>query len=241
MIRDLFLKYILFSAILMTTALPSVASSRYGRKQLKELDEAIRNQEMYHEATKAEMRSVLAKMDTASSDSLKWVLAHRLYNGYHHYSLDSMYKYQRLMERFASTPAQKALSMHARVRVLLTRNEVDMARNVLASVDTSEISVRKVSMDYLRCQILVNSALAENASTESERVFYLGKVTETRLAYMRIDSTSFYSRRMMAMFYRDSGDVGKSLDILLGLYSRQDDEHNKASTAYNISKLYEMS
>lgn len=241
MIRDLFLKYILFSVILMTTALPSVASSRYGRKQLKELDEAIRNQEMYHEATKAEMRSVLAKMDTASSDSLKWVLAHRLYNGYHHYSLDSMYKYQRLMERFASTPAQKALSMHARVRVLLTRNEVDMARNVLASVDTSEISVRKVSMDYLRCQILVNSALAENASTESERVFYLGKVTETRLAYMRIDSTSFYSRRMMAMFYRDSGDVGKSLDILLGLYSRQDDEHNKASTAYNISKLYEMS
>jgi len=69
----------------------------------------------------------------------------------------------------------------------------------------------------------------------------LGKVTETRLAYMRIDSTSFYSRRMMAMFYRDSGDVDKALDILQSLYSCQDDEHNKASTAYNISKLYEMS
>lgn len=73
MLRDFLLRYLLTLVILMTTSLSSGAYSHYGRKQLKVLDEAIKNQEIYHEATKSEMRSLLAKMDTASSDSLKWV------------------------------------------------------------------------------------------------------------------------------------------------------------------------
>ena len=235
-----YLTYLFPLLFLMTVSLPAVASVHYG-KQLRMLDAAIQEQEKYHKANEEEMKKLVAKMEATPSDSMKWVLAQKLFKGYHHYSLDSMSKYQRMMDRLAVTPVRKTLSRYANIRVLLTCNEVDMAVRLLESVDTSKINGRKALLEYRRCRILVNSALADNASTEVERLRCLETVRKERMAYMKQDSTSFYARRMMAMFYRDNGDVGKALDILQKLYPRQSDEHNKASIAYNISKLYEMS
>lgn len=231
--------YLLSVVLMVAVALPSAASGNY-RKQLKVLDDAIRNQAKYHEAAEEKIRGLLTEMKAASSDSMKWVLADKLYKEYHHYSLDSMAKYQREMELHAVTQEQKTLSLCAKIRVLLTHNEADMADEVLKSILPDELPNRRVRLDYLRCRILVNSSLADEASGEAERNRYLEIVRQERLAYMQFDSTSFYSKRLMSMFYRDNGNVKKALEILLDLYPRQKDEHNKASVAYNISKLYEM-
>ena len=223
MIPNRHVAYLLSVVLMVAAALPSAASGNY-RKQLKVLDDAIRNQAKYHEAAEEKIRGLLTEMKAASSDSMKWVLDDKLFKEYHHYSLDSMAKYQREME----------------LHVLLTLNQADMADEVLNSISPDELPNRRVRLDYLRCRILVNSSLADDASGEEERNRYQEIVRQERLAYMQFDSTSFYSKRLMSMFYRDNGNVKKALEILLDLYPRQKDEHNKASVAYNISKLYEL-
>lgn len=222
----------------MAVASPSAEAGKY-RKQLKALDEAIREQPSYHEALENEMRNVLAMMDTATSDSLKWTLAYRLYKGYHHYSMDSVCRYQHVMEKLAVTPAQKTLAADVRIRILLTRGEVDMARNIMEAIDMPQISDREAYLDYLQCRILVNTALEEDSDSDSERMAYRDMVSADRAEYVRLDSTSFYSRRMLAAFYRDNGDIDRAMAVFMDLYPRLDDEHNKASIAYNISRLYD--
>lgn len=70
--------YLLSVVLMVAAALPSAASGNY-RKQLKVLDDAIRNQAKYHEAAEEEIRGLLTEMKAASSDSMKWVLADKLY------------------------------------------------------------------------------------------------------------------------------------------------------------------
>ena len=115
-----------------------------------------------------------------------------------------------------------------------------MAKKIMESIDASTITDRKVYLDYLQCRIMVNQALEADLDSDMDRPMYKDIINNDREEFVHLDSTSYFSRmRMMAKSYSDNGDMRKSLEIFQSMYPKLKGEHNKAGTAYNISRAYD--
>lgn len=204
---------------------------------LRELDKVIADRDYYRDSLLNSLGVVRSEFDGAGADSLRWEYSRMLYSGYYHYSQDSSVKYQRLMERYASDPAQRLLTRMQKVRILLQKNEEEDAAAVFGSLDTTGLTDQELVKEYLQCEAVLCSALL-SAGVQDED-FYRQRLRSSRTKSLEIDSTSFYARRMKAQLCRDNGDTLAAVSILERLYRDSDDPHEKASTAYNLAKIHE--
>lgn len=204
---------------------------------LRELDKVIACKDYYRDSLLNSLGAVRRDFDSAGSDSLRWEYSRMLYSGYYHYSQDSSVKYQRLMERYASDPAQRLLTRMQKVRILLQKNEEEDAAAVFGSLDTTGLTDQELVKEYLHCEAVLCSALL-SAGVQDE-AFYRQRLRSSRTKSLEIDSTSFYARRMKAQLCRDNGDTLAAVSLLERLYRDSDDPHEKASTAYNLAKIHE--
>lgn len=206
---------------------------------LRELERVIADKDYYRDSLLRSLAVVRGDFEQAGSDSLRWERCRMLYSGYYHYSQDSSVKYQRLMERYASDGKQRLLTSMQKVRILLQKNEEEEAALVFNSLDTTAITDQELQREYLQCEAVICSAMLSVGLPDEEKDVYRRKLRSSRTKSLAIDSTSFYARRMKAQLCRDSGDTLAAVSILERLYKDSDNPHEKASTAYNLAKIYE--
>lgn len=227
--RKLFLAFIVLA----------LASCGRNGDGLRELDRVIADKEHYRDSLLGSLAVVRGDFDRAGSDSLRWECCRMLYSGYYHYSQDSSVKYQRLMERYASDRKQGLLTSMQKVRILLQKNEEEDAALVFNSLDTAAITDQELLREYLQCETVICSAMLSVGIPDEEKEVYRRRLLSSRTKSLAIDSTSFYARRMKAQLCRDNGDTLAAVSILERLYEDSDNPHEKASTAYNLAKIYE--
>lgn len=206
---------------------------------LRGLDKVIAAKEYYRDSLLNSLGAVRSDFEGAGSDSLRWEYCRMLYSGYYHYSQDSSVKYQRLMERYASDPAQRLLTRLQKVRILLQKNEEEDAAAVFGSLDTAGIADKGLINEYLQCEAVLCSAILSAGIPDEDKESYRTRLRSSRTKSLEIDSTSFYARRMKAQLFRDNGDIPAAVGILERLYFDSGDPHEKASAAYNLAKLHE--
>lgn len=218
----------------------TVASCAGNGGGLKKLDKVIAGQKYYRDSLESSMNVVRREFEQASSDSARWVYARRLFSGYYHYSQDSSSRYQRFMEKYASDESQRFLARLQKVRILLLRNEEDIAASVFVGLDTSAVNGTELLNDYLQCEAVLCSEMLSSGIPDEEKSIYAERLRSARMRSLEIDSTSFYARRMKAQLCRDSGDSLSAVNILKGLYYSCDNPHEKASVAYNLARIMEL-
>lgn len=206
---------------------------------LKRLDKVIADQKYYRDSLESSMNILRRGFEQALSDSVRWECARRLFSGYYHYSQDSSSRYQGLMEKYASDDSQRFLARLQKVRILLVRNEEDLAASVFNGLDTSAVKGMELLKDYLQCEAVLCAEMLSAEIPEDEKDSYRERLQSARTRSLAIDSTSFYARRMKAQLCRDSGDTLSAASILKDLYNSSDNPHEKASVAYNLARIHE--
>ena len=188
-----------------------VSCGRYGAR-LEGLDAAIARQNEYRDSVE-QCIAVLGQVFVAApTDSLRWETARKIYLCSNHYSRDTAFRYQRLMEELASDSRQELFSRMAKVRILLDKNENALAERMFLDTDTSAMKGGPLLLDWLSCRIVLYTELASDAgpgTVEADR--YEKIVEQTRRRYLGIDSTSFYARRVKAQLLRDNGETDAAL------------------------------
>lgn len=217
----------------------AVASCSGNADGLKKLDKVIADQKYYRDSLESSMNILRQGFEQAPSDSVRWEYARRLFSGYYHYSQDSSSRYQGLMEKYASDDSQRFLARLQKVRILLVRNEEDLAASVFNGLDTSEVKGLELLKDYLQCEAVLCAEMLASGVPEDEKERYRERLHSARTRSLAIDSTSFYARRMKAQLCRDSGDTLSAVSILKDLYNSSDNPHEKASVAYNLARIHE--
>ena len=222
-------------AVVLTVA----SCSGYG-DGLKKLDKVIADQKYYRDSLESSMNVIRQAFEQAPSDSVRWEYARRLFSGYYHYSQDSSSRYQCLMEKYATDDFQRFLARLQKVRILLVRNEEDIAASVFNDLDTSVIKGTELLNDYLQCEAVLCAEMLSAEVSEDEKDSYRERLQSARTRSLAIDSTSFYARRMKAQLCRDSGDTLAAVSILKNLFDSSDNPHEKASVAYNLARIHEL-
>lgn len=207
--------------------------------RLKALDEAIGRQNEYRDSLERRIVALGQVFGSAPTDSLKWEAARKICLCSNHYSRDTVFRYQHLMEALASDPRQELLSRMAKVRILLDKNENSLAERMFLDTDTSALGGGPLLCDWLSCGMVLYSELASDAGAGSDAERYGGIVERTRRRYLAIDSTSFYARRVKAQLLRDAGAAREALEAFGRLYEEEESHHSKASAAYSIAKMHE--
>ena len=177
---------VLACAVAMTVA--SCAGDGDG---LKRLDKVIAAQKYYRDSLESSMNVIRQEFEQASSDSVRWEHARRLFSGYYHYSQDSSSRYQRFMEKYATDESQRLLARLQKVRVLLLRNEEDLAASVFNGLDTSAINGTELLNDYLQCEAVLCAEMLSAEISEDEKDSYRERLQSARTRSLAIDSTSF--------------------------------------------------
>ncbi len=217
----------------------AVASCSGNVGGLKKLDKVIADQKYYRDSLESSMNIIRQGLEQASTDSVRWECARRLFSGYYHYSQDSSSRYQGLMEKYASDDSQRFLARLQKVRILLVRNEEDLAASVFNGLDTSSVKGTELLKDYLQCEAVLCAEMLASDVSDDEKERYRERLRSARTRSLAIDSTSFYARRMKAQLCRDSGDTLSAVSILKNLYNSSDNPHEKASVAYNLARIHE--
>ena len=207
--------------------------------RLKDLDAVIARQNEYRDSVERRIVTLGRVFESAPTDSLKWETARKICLCSNHYSRDTVFRYQHLMETLASDPRQELLSRMAKVRILLDKNENSLAERMFLDTDTSVLNGGPFLRDWLSCRMVLYSELASDAGSGAEAEHCEGIVEQTRRRYLGIDSTSFYARRVKAQLLRDAGETRAALDAFGRLYEEEEEHHSKASAAYSIAKIYE--
>lgn len=224
------------AAVITAAALLSACGYR---KSLKGLDAAIARQNEYRDSVERRIDALGAEFRAAPTDSLKWEAARRIYLCSSHWSRDTVFRYQRLMEDLASDSRQALFSRMTKVRILLDNSENELAEQMFLDTDTTEFSDSRLLKDWLSCRMVLYSELAADAASDSDTVRCEETVRRTRRRYLSIDSTSFYARRTRAMMLRDDGRTMEAIGAFMRLYEDEPSHHAKASAAYSIAKIYE--
>lgn len=208
--------------------------------RLKGLDDAIARQGEYRDSIERRIFTLGKAFESAPADSLKWEAARRIYQCSSHWSRDTVFRYQHLMETLAADSRQKLFSRMAKVRILLDKNENALAERLFLDTDTSALGDgEQLLLEWLRCRMVLYTELASDTVSEEKGLEYREIVSRTRRRYLGIDSTSFYARRVQAQLLRDEGETIAALDAFMRLYEEEDEHHSKASAAYSISRIYE--
>lgn len=216
-----------------------VSCGRYGAR-LEGLDAAIARQNEYRDSVERRIAVLGQVFMAAPTDSLRWETARKIYLCSNHYSRDTVFRYQRLMEELASDSRQELFSRMAKVRILLDKNENALAERMFLDTDTSAMKGGPLLLDWLSCRMVLYTELASDAVPGSADVDRYEKiVAQTRRRYLGIDSTSFYARRVKAQLLRDNGETDAALKAFGRLYNEENTHHYKASAAYSIAKIYE--
>ncbi len=208
--------------------------------RLKELDGVIARQGEYRDSLERRIFRLEKVFESAPTDSLKWEAASRIYQSSLHWSRDTVSRYQHLMETLASDSRQTLFSRMVKVRILLDKNENALAERMFLDTDTSAVFCENpLICEWLRCRIVLYSELASDSVSQEKRQEYRDIVSQSRLRYLGIDSTSFYARRVKAQFLRDTGQTAEALEAFRCLYEEEHEHHSRASAAYSIAKIYE--
>lgn len=228
------------AALCLGLLLPGLVSCNGYDGRLKGLDEAIAGQNKYRDSIENRIVTLGHVFNSAPTDSLKWEAARRVYQSSIHWSRDTVFRYQHLMENLASDSRQTLFSRMAKVRILLDKNENALAEGLFLDTDTSAIGCeRTFLLEWLRCRMVLYTELASDSASEAKGREYREIVSQTRRRYLGIDSTSFYARRVNAQMLRDEGETAAALEAFGRLYEEEDIHHSKASAAYSISRIYE--
>ena len=233
------MKYKSITACLPVLALALVSCNAYDSR-LKGLDDTIARQSEYRDSIERRIFTLGKVFESAPTDSLKWEAARRIYQCSSHWSRDTVFRYQHLMETLATDSRQKLFSRMAKVRILLDKNENALAEKLFLATETSALGTGgQLLKEWLRCRMVLYAELASDAVSEEKASEYREIVSGTRRRYLGIDSTSFYARRVKAQLLRDEGDASAALEAFGCLYDEEDAHHSKASAAYSIARIYE--
>ncbi len=228
------------AALCLSLLFPSLVSCNGYDGRLKGLDNTIVRQNEYRDSVERRIVTLGQVFEAAPTDSLKWEAARRIYQCSIHWSRDTVFRYQHLMETLASDSRQALFSRMAKVRILLDKNENALAERLFLDTDTFAMSgERPLLLEWLRCRMVLYTELASDSVSEAEVLRYGETVSQTRRRYLGIDSTSFYARRVKAQLLRDEGETAAALEAFVRLYEEEDVHHSKASAAYSISRIYE--
>lgn len=116
------MKLILKSLII---SLLLVSCGRYGAR-LEGLDAAIARQNEYRDSVERRIAVLGQVFVAAPTDSLRWETARKIYLCSNHYSRDTVFRYQRLMEELASDSRQELFSRMARSAFSWTRTRTPL-------------------------------------------------------------------------------------------------------------------
>lgn len=224
------------ASVLLSAA--AVSCNSYDAR-LKTLDAAIERQNVYRDSVERRITALGEVFRAAPTDSLKWETARRIYLCSGHYSRDTVFKYQKIMDELAVDSRQRLISRMAKVRILLDKDENALAEQLFLDTDTSALSGDVLKKEWLRCRMVLYSELASDAVSSADSANYEEIVAGARRRYLELDSTSFYAHRTKAQILRDAGRAEEALTAFGRLYAEEEAHHSKASSAYSIAKIYE--
>ena len=157
------------AALCLGLLLPGLVSCNGYDGRLKGLDEAIAGQNKYRDSIENRIVTLGHVFNSAPTDSLKWEAARRVYQSSIHWSRDTVFRYQHLMEKLASDSRQTLFSRMAKVRILLDKNENALAEGLFLDTDTSAIGCeRTFLLEWLRCRMVLYTELASDSASEAK-------------------------------------------------------------------------
>lgn len=205
------------------------------------LDDVISRNEDFDRSFLDKAAGLSARYTAAEGDSLKWVLADRLYGSYYSYCLDSALVYLERMKVHALTPQQKFRTVLSELNVRMLRMDcldaVDRYHRLDTSVLKTDSSLRR---HYLSTGITLYHHLNKLELSPDEKAECREILQGLREKYIAIDSASLYGQKTIAQYDRDNGDYRAALQRLLGLYECTSSNRQRALLAYNIASAYEL-
>ena len=216
----------------------SCSKDRVGRA-LAELDDVIIQAESYRVELLDSLSGIRAQYQSAQTDSMRWILASRLYSGFNSYSTDSTLHYLSRMKEHALHPRHVIMTRMADMHVRMVRmNDVETL-DEYHMLDTagllSDIDLRK---SYLQTGISLYHHVDKLQLLPRKEKEVKETLQSLRRLYINLDPEGSYSQKIIAQYERDNGDVESAQQRLVRLYEKETLPHMKAKAAYNVAMLY---
>jgi len=207
---------------------------------LDELDAAIGQRGAYVEAFERQNDSLRTLYKNAESDSVRWALSSRLYQAYHHFSVDSAGRYVMRMQRHAASEEEEFRTSLAEIQLLVWAHDEDRALSLYQSIDTSGNSSPELRLAYIASGIEIFTNISRFPRFLREDRDYVDSLREYRKAYISLDTLSYFGKKIKAQTLRDEGRLEDALKLFQSAFIESDDFHELSSIAYNSALIYGM-
>ncbi len=210
------------------------------QQAFRDLDRTIGMRETYVEAFEQRNDSLRSALRDAGSDSLRWALSERLYQSYHHFSVDSAGRYVTRMQQYATSPEEEFRTRLSEIQLLVWSHDEGRALNLYEALDTTGIKAMGLLEEYLSGGIEIYTNISRFPRFLREGRNYSDDLHRLREEYMAVDTVSYYGRKVMAQHFRDEGHLGKALNLFRECYENADkgNWHELTSIQYNTAMLY---
>lgn len=226
---------------LVISVLCDVSCSRTPVEQaLHELDLAIGQRSKYVEAFERQNDSLRSELSSASSDSARWALSSRLYQAYHHFSVDSAGHYVMKMQRYAASEEEMFRTSLSEIQLLVWAHDEERALSLYQAIDTSRMSSLGLREEYLSSGIEIFTNISRYPRFLTEARNYSDSLRAYRQAYIAEDTLSYYGKKVLAQSLRDEGRLEEALSLFQACFSEANDYHELTSIAYNSAMLCGM-
>ena len=207
---------------------------------LHELDLAIGQRSKYVEAFERQNDSLRAELSSASSDSARWALSSRLYQAYHHFSVDSAGHYVMKMQRYAASEEEVFRTSLSEIQLLVWAHDEERALSLYLAIDTSRMSSLGLRDEYLSSGIEIFTNISRFPRFLTEARNYSDSLRAYRQAYIAEDTLSYYGKKVLAQSLRDEGRLEEALSLFQACFGEANDYHELTSIAYNSAMLCGM-
>ncbi len=207
---------------------------------LHELDLAIGQRSKYVEAFERQNDSLRSELSSASSDSARWALSSRLYQAYHHFSVDSAGHYVMKMQRYAASEEEMFRTSLSEIQLLVWAHDEERALSLYQAIDTSRMSSLGLRDEYLSSGIEIFTNISRFPRFLTEARNYSDSLRAYRQAYIAEDTLSYYGKKVLAQSLRDEGRLEEALSLFQACFSEANDYHELTSIAYNSAMLCGM-
>ncbi|WP_295936080.1 DUF6377 domain-containing protein [uncultured Alistipes sp.] len=211
---------------------------------LDKLDRIIEHKHIYEKQFEHRADSLRSALRIAGNDSQRWQTAHRLFEAYITYNIDTAARYVVQMFDYADKTGNremKFISATSEVSLLITRSNIEDAYERIISLDTVGITKRMRANYYSQKQAVYHRLSTQDPSDTRRRAY---ADTLYRLRHIRIgfDGHSHVTRqRYLSVELLEKGETEEALDILMQLYDPDKyNERTLAMIAYNIASLYDI-
>lgn len=207
---------------------------------LSELDRTISMRDTFVREFESRNDSLRTELNT-SGDLAKWEISYKLYQAYHHYSVDSAGLYVSRMRRYAVEEHEIFLTKLAEIQLLVWAHDEDRALNLYHNIDKSALKDSALMQAYYLRGIELFTNIARFPRVLKEDSNYSDSLKKYRLEYIDIDSVSYSGRKVRAQYLRDSGKLREALAVFQECFQQAvPDYHELTSIAYNSAMLYGM-